>query len=342
MSELIVISGDRLFRTGLVRILADAGLRLVETPGVAGAAGLVAQMSPLLALIGPDQIPRRAAPDRDFLTATRSLRWVAFCTEEAPRTWERLLAAGAAGVIPTGSEPDLIRAAIHVVLAGGTYVPSPIARRMAVAPVAPLGLVGLDGEAANVALTPRQTEVLELVGLGLSNKEIAGALGIAEGTARLHVSAILKWTRAANRTDLALRVARRGGEHARSHGRPRSPPPACDQSIYAQFDRELRLISHHPDYGTLWGVPAESIRIGVPLAELLHRLVDHGVFGAGNPAEIVEHRLWLARNAVHMPCYLQRVGSDGPLMWFNRQVNADGSIVVTYAFASLDESPGAH
>jgi len=41
-------------------------------------------------------------------------------------------------------------------------------------------------------LTPRQKDVLELLVAGRTNKEIAGSLGIAEATAKLHVSALLR------------------------------------------------------------------------------------------------------------------------------------------------------
>ena len=40
------------------------------------------------------------------------------------------------------------------------------------------------------ALTPRETEVLQLLAEGLPNKEIAGTLGISEHTVKFHVSAI--------------------------------------------------------------------------------------------------------------------------------------------------------
>lgn len=58
------------------------------------------------------------------------------------------------------------------------------------------------------ALTERQRAVLGLLGEGLSNREIGARLGISEGTAKLHVAAILKSLGAANRTEAALRAAR--------------------------------------------------------------------------------------------------------------------------------------
>ena len=53
-------------------------------------------------------------------------------------------------------------------------------------------------------MTPRQREVLSLIAQGDSNKEMAGKLGIAEGTIRIHVAAILKGLNLRNRTQAAL------------------------------------------------------------------------------------------------------------------------------------------
>lgn len=58
--------------------------------------------------------------------------------------------------------------------------------------------------ALSMALTPRQEEVLRQLAQGMSNAEIAQALGMSENTVRIHVSAILKTLRVANRTQAAL------------------------------------------------------------------------------------------------------------------------------------------
>lgn len=52
------------------------------------------------------------------------------------------------------------------------------------------------------ALTPRQREVMRLLGEARSNKEIAHRLGISPGTVRLHVAAVLKAMRAKTRREL--------------------------------------------------------------------------------------------------------------------------------------------
>jgi DNA-binding NarL/FixJ family response regulator len=60
------------------------------------------------------------------------------------------------------------------------------------------------------ALTPREIEVLRLMGDGLVNKEIAVRLGISEHTAKLHVASILGKLQASSRTDAVAQGMRRG------------------------------------------------------------------------------------------------------------------------------------
>jgi two-component system, NarL family, response regulator LiaR len=59
-------------------------------------------------------------------------------------------------------------------------------------------------------LTERETEVLRLVSLGLSNKEIAARLGIGEGTVKTHVSSLLNKLGLQSRTQAALHAVRLG------------------------------------------------------------------------------------------------------------------------------------
>ena len=60
------------------------------------------------------------------------------------------------------------------------------------------------------ALTSRETEVLELLAEGLSNKGIASRLGISDQTVKFHVASIGGKLGAANRTDAVRLAVRRG------------------------------------------------------------------------------------------------------------------------------------
>ncbi len=59
-------------------------------------------------------------------------------------------------------------------------------------------------------LTEREQDVLELIGQGMANKEIAQRLVISERTVKFHVSAILAKLGAGNRTEATRIAAQRG------------------------------------------------------------------------------------------------------------------------------------
>lgn len=104
--------------------------------------------------------------------------------------------AGVKGCIPKTAPPELITAALRLILAGGLYFSdfSSISSRQRTDP--PL----------RSRLSSRQLEVLRLIEMGQTNKEIAKALGISVATVKLHVQAILNITGARNRTEAALRA----------------------------------------------------------------------------------------------------------------------------------------
>jgi len=59
-------------------------------------------------------------------------------------------------------------------------------------------------------LTPRESEVLRLVSMGLGNKEVAGRLAISEHTVKFHISSILSKLHAGSRTEAVSLGIRRG------------------------------------------------------------------------------------------------------------------------------------
>ena len=59
-------------------------------------------------------------------------------------------------------------------------------------------------------LSPRQVAVLQQLSLGLSNKQIAHELGIAEPTIKMHVSALLRALGAQNRVQILIKAKQLG------------------------------------------------------------------------------------------------------------------------------------
>jgi DNA-binding NarL/FixJ family response regulator len=130
---------------------------------------------------------------------------------------------GASGFIPKSSSGKVMIGALRLVLSGGVYLPPAMLEDKEVQTLRqalPIGAGALpedggpsaagDAAAASVPLTPRQREVLALMGQGQSNKEIARALTLSEGTVKLHVTAILKALKVHNRTGAVVAAARLG------------------------------------------------------------------------------------------------------------------------------------
>ena len=103
---------------------------------------------------------------------------------------------------------DELADAIRRVAAGGTLIQAVATRARDRVQQA-----GLDFDALNDAsdpLTPREVEILRLVAAGMSNREIANALDVAEGTVKNHTSSILSKLGVRDRTRAVLKALERG------------------------------------------------------------------------------------------------------------------------------------
>jgi two-component system, NarL family, response regulator LiaR len=118
---------------------------------------------------------------------------------------ERLLPAiraGAAGYLLKNAQPQELARAIRTAHAGEALIDPAVAARL----VDALASDGRDDRYDE--LTPREREVLELIGRGYSNKRIAHELGAAEKTVKNHVSHVLAKLGVADRTQAALYASR--------------------------------------------------------------------------------------------------------------------------------------
>ena len=148
-------------------------------------------------------------PEMDGIVATAAIkkRWPAVDVvamtsfSEAARV-QAALEAGASGYLLKDAEADELAGAIRAANRGEVHLDASVTREVAQA----LRL----GPHSVGALTPRERDILQLVGRGMSNQEIAAALFISERTARTHVSNILQKLQLPSRTQAALWAIREG------------------------------------------------------------------------------------------------------------------------------------
>ena len=127
---------------------------------------------------------------------------VVVSAREEPSVMRRALDHGALGFIPKSADSDTIGEAIGLVLEGERWAP-------AAAAAAP----AMDRDEQAVAqrlreLTPQQFRVLQMLGEGRLNKQIARDLGVSEATIKAHVTAVLRKLGVGNRTQAVLMAGR--------------------------------------------------------------------------------------------------------------------------------------
>lgn len=120
----------------------------------------------------------------------------------------RALRAGADGYLLKDVTLERLVRAVHVVAGGGTFVQPAVTERLLRAVRS--GLRSADEPPLVSSLTERELEVLRLVAQGWSNRQIAEALFLAEGTVKNHVSAVLLKLGVGDRTRAVLRALQEG------------------------------------------------------------------------------------------------------------------------------------
>lgn len=122
------------------------------------------------------------------------------------------LQAGATGYLLKDADASDVVDAIRAAMAGEVRLDPAAAAALAAAIRAPAA------DAATASLTPRERDVVVLVARGATNREIGKQLGVAERTARTHVSNILAKLGLASRTQAAMWAVREGLVDAQDPG----------------------------------------------------------------------------------------------------------------------------
>lgn len=219
--RVLVVDDQELIRTGLRGILRERyGFTVVgELDRGFEVRGEVARLRPDVVVMDVRM------PGVDGISATRVLTRdsdappvLVLTTFDDEEILAGALRAGATGFLLKGTPAEDLQRAVRVLAAGGAWLDPMITGRVLTSyreglpPMRPGARVGL--------LTPREKDVLALIGSGLSNAGIAAELFLGEGTVKTHISHIF--------TKLDLRDRAAAVVFAFDHGlvRPGDPRPA--------------------------------------------------------------------------------------------------------------------
>jgi DNA-binding NarL/FixJ family response regulator len=201
--RVLCVDDHPLVRKGIASILAnEADMELVgEANNGLEAVELFKEYKPDVVLMD------LRMPELDGTSATRMIRQeapdakiIALTSYDGDQDIYRALEAGVRGYILKEMVHTEVVRAIRTVHSGKRLMPQEVAER-------------LSEYFPQVALTPREVEVLGLVAKGMANKEIATRLGTASGTVKMHIQNILAKLGASDRTHAVTIAMERGILH---------------------------------------------------------------------------------------------------------------------------------
>jgi two-component system NarL family response regulator len=204
--RVLTVDDHELVRKGIAAILsAEPGFEVVAEANTGGqAVRLFREHRPDVTLMD------LRLPDESGVEATRQIRSqfpeariIVLTSYDGDQDIYRALEAGVRGYLLKEMLHSEILRAIRVVHSGKRFIPTEVSQH-------------LSGFFPELALTPREVEVLSLIARGFGNKEVADVLGTAPGTVKAHVQSILSKLGANDRTHAVTLALRRGIIHLHS------------------------------------------------------------------------------------------------------------------------------
>lgn len=213
MIRVLIADDQRLMRDGLRTLLELEG-----DIAVVGEAGDGAEAVARAVALAPDVVLMDVRmPTLDGIAATRRIkdecpgvRVIILTTFDEDAAVFDGLRAGAVGYLLKAVAGAELAAAVRTAAAGGAAIDPAVLPRVvdAFARLAPPAREPADALAE--PLTGREAAVLRLVAAGLTNREIADRMALAEGTVKNYVSAVLQKVGARDRTQAAIRARELG------------------------------------------------------------------------------------------------------------------------------------
>jgi two-component system nitrate/nitrite response regulator NarL len=194
-----IVDDHPLFREGVTRSLSEIrDFRVVGEGSTSDDAAMIASdKRPDIMLLDVSMPGGGLHAVGEVLAHSPSTKVLMLTASEEVDTLLGALQRGAMGYVLKGVGSRGLAEAIRTILKGTRYVsPAMSAKVMD---------ISLQGESSKNSLTPREREVMDLVGQGLSNKHIGLRLDLQEKTVKHHMTQIFTKLGVTNRTEAALR-----------------------------------------------------------------------------------------------------------------------------------------
>jgi DNA-binding NarL/FixJ family response regulator len=216
--RLMLVDDQELVRAGFAMVLDSCDdLSVVAQAGDGEEALAMLETAAVDVVLMDVRMPRL-----DGIEATRravalhpDLRVIVLTTFDLDESVTAAIGAGASGFLLKGVRPDDLIEAVRTVHRGDSMI-DPISTRRLLRATAPLlgdqrsAATAPAATAALDELTPREREVLGLVGKGRSNTEIAADLVVSEATVKTHIGHLLAKTQSRDRVQLVVLAFRAG------------------------------------------------------------------------------------------------------------------------------------
>ena len=211
--SIIIVDDHALFRMGVTETLAhQPDLKIVgEGSTRDDAMDLVERLRPGIALIDLSMPGGGIRATADIHARHPDVKIIILTVSEEDDDVMQAIDAGASGYVLKGVSAEELLRVIRSIAAGQSYVAPTVGFRL----LRGMHMRDEDQTAGHQwgTLTPKEQEILRLIGMGLSNDEIAHRARVQVKTVKFHVSNLLGKLKLRNRVELALFAQRSSPEH---------------------------------------------------------------------------------------------------------------------------------
>ena len=206
--KVLITDEQSLFRDGLFLRLEqiDDSMTIIQSSGLSEMQEILATNNDIdFLILDIDIATENAVEIIEKIKATSSVKIIAISSSEDIRNIKKILALGVKGYIPKKLDSNILSGALKLILDGGTYIPHIFLDS---------SLKNSNNQSNNNVLqknlTNRQSQVLDLIAQGKSNKQIAYDMGVSEATVKLHINALLRSLKVNNRTQAVITAQKMG------------------------------------------------------------------------------------------------------------------------------------